>query len=157
MPEVKQHAQATPSWVDLATTDVDAAAAKVEPAGGTVVTQPFDVMDNGRMAVITDPEGAYLALWQPKESIGAEVVNAHGALCWNELAVDDPQKVMPFYRQVLSVDFGRMEAVDMEYWLLRVGGRDVGGVMPKNEQMKSLPSHGVPFSASSRWSNLQHS
>lgn len=34
MPEVKQYAQGTPSWGDLATTDVDAAAAKVEPAGG---------------------------------------------------------------------------------------------------------------------------
>ena len=37
MPEVKQYAQGTPSWGDLATTDVDAAAAKVEPVGGTVV------------------------------------------------------------------------------------------------------------------------
>ena len=29
----------------------------------------------------------------------------------------------------------------MEYWLLKVGGRDVGGVLRKTEQMKDLPSH----------------
>jgi len=140
MPEVTKYDQGTPSWVDLATTDVEAAA-KVEPAGGRVVMQLFDVMDNGRMAVITDPEGAYFALWQPKESIGAEIVNEHGALCWNEVAVDDPQKLIPFYEQVLNVKFGRVEGVDMEYWMLKVGGRDVGGMMPKNEQMKGLASH----------------
>jgi uncharacterized protein len=36
----------------------DAAAAKAREAGGTVVSEPFDVIDAGRMAVITDPEGA---------------------------------------------------------------------------------------------------
>ena len=41
---------------------------------------PFDVMDAGRMALLQDPTGAVFALWQAKDSIGAEVVNGHGAL-----------------------------------------------------------------------------
>ena len=39
-------------WVDSA----DEAATSVRGAGGNVVTEPFDVMDFGRMAVFTDPE-----------------------------------------------------------------------------------------------------
>ena len=41
-------------WVDSA----DETAVKVRDAGGSVVMEPFDVMDAGRMAVFTDPEGA---------------------------------------------------------------------------------------------------
>jgi predicted enzyme related to lactoylglutathione lyase len=41
-------------WVDSA----DQTAAKVRAAGGTVLTEPFDVMDSGRMGVFADAEGA---------------------------------------------------------------------------------------------------
>ena len=54
-------------WVESA----DEAAAKVKDAGGHVVTEPFDVMDAGRMAVVTDPEGAAFCVWQAKEHKGA--------------------------------------------------------------------------------------
>ena len=48
-------------WVDSA----DEAAARVLDAGGRVVMDPFDVMDAGRMAVLTDPEGATFRVWAP--------------------------------------------------------------------------------------------
>jgi uncharacterized protein len=40
-------------WVE----DADEAAAKAREAGGSVLTEPFEVMDAGRMAVLADPEG----------------------------------------------------------------------------------------------------
>ena len=40
-------------------------ASPVRDAGGTVVTEPFDVMDAGRMAVVPDPEGARSACGRP--------------------------------------------------------------------------------------------
>ena len=46
-------------WVD----DVEATAAVVRGAGGTVVAEPFDVMDAGRMAVVADPNGAVFGLY----------------------------------------------------------------------------------------------
>ena len=55
-------------WVDSA----DEAAAKARKAGGEVVTEPFDVMSAGRMAVLTDPEGAVFFVWQPKDHKGAK-------------------------------------------------------------------------------------
>src|SRR3954453_1214415 len=62
-------------WVD----DADETAAKVRDAGGTVLSEPFDVMGAGRMAVFADPEGAVFCVWQPGEHRGAELVNEHGA------------------------------------------------------------------------------
>ena len=56
------------SYVSVA--DVDATAALVAPAGGTVIMPPMDVMDAGRMAVIQDPTGAMLAIWQAKNHPG---------------------------------------------------------------------------------------
>ena len=50
-------------WVDNA----DETAAKARDAGGGVVVEPFDVLDSGRMAVLTDPEGAAFFVWQAKD------------------------------------------------------------------------------------------
>jgi uncharacterized protein len=80
-------------WVDNA----DAAAAKARDAGGAVVSEPFDVMDAGRMAVISDPEGAVFCAWQAKSHKGAGVVNEHGALNFNSLVTRDPERASAFY------------------------------------------------------------
>jgi len=61
-------------WVDSA----DEAAARARAAGGAVISEPFDVLDAGRMAVVADPEGAVFCVWQAKNHRGAKVVNEHG-------------------------------------------------------------------------------
>ncbi len=79
-------------WVDSA----DEAAAKARAAGGTAM-EPFDVMDAGRMAVVTDPEGATFCVWQAKRNRGAQVVNEHGSLNFNGLVTRDPERAEAFY------------------------------------------------------------
>ena len=49
-------------WVDSA----DETAAKAKEAGGGVFAEPFDVGDAGRMAVLADPSGAVLSVWQAR-------------------------------------------------------------------------------------------
>ena len=62
MPELSGHPA---FWgVYLAVDDVDATAAKVASAGGTLEAGPFDVMELGRTASIQDPTGARVNLWQ---------------------------------------------------------------------------------------------
>ena len=61
-------------------TDVDLKAKEAEAAGGTVHMQPFDVFDAGRMAVVADPAGAFLCLWQPKDNIGSYVLKESNTL-----------------------------------------------------------------------------
>jgi uncharacterized protein len=85
-------------WVDNA----DEAAAKVQAAGGAVVAEPFDVMASGRMAVLTDPEGAAFCVWQAKGHRGAQVVNEHGSLNFNGLATRDPEAARAFYGAVFG-------------------------------------------------------
>ena len=80
-------------WVQSA----DEAAAKVRQAGGRVLTDPFDVMDAGRMAVFTDPEGAAFCVWQAKEHRGARIVNEPGSLNFNGLNTRDPESAKLFY------------------------------------------------------------
>jgi uncharacterized protein len=80
-------------WVDSA----DETAAKVRDSGGGVMTEPFDVMDAGRMAVVTDREGAAFCAWQAKENKGAQIVNEHGSLNFNDLDSRDLDAAKSFY------------------------------------------------------------
>jgi predicted enzyme related to lactoylglutathione lyase len=85
-------------WV----TSADMTASKARDAGGAVVMEPFDVMDSGRMAVLTDPEGAAFFVWQAKNGKGAQIVNEHGSLNFNGLATRDPEKAKAFYGVVFG-------------------------------------------------------
>jgi predicted enzyme related to lactoylglutathione lyase len=87
-------------WVDSA----DEAAAKAKDAGGQVLTEPFDVMDAGRMAVLADPEGATFCVWQAREHKGARVINEHGSLNFNGLNMRDPDVAKRFYGAVFGWD-----------------------------------------------------
>ena len=87
-------------WVESA----DETAAKVRDAGGSVVMEPFDVMDAGRMAVFADPEGAVFMVWQANEHKGAKIVNEHGSLNFNDLHTRDPEGAKSFYGAVFGWD-----------------------------------------------------
>jgi uncharacterized protein len=85
-------------WVDSA----DETASKVREAGGAVAMEPFDVLDAGRMAVLTDRDGAMFCAWQPKNHKGATVVNEHGSLNFNNLATRDVDAAKAFYGAVFG-------------------------------------------------------
>lgn len=85
-------------WVDSA----DETAARGHAAGGTVLSEPFDVLDAGRMAVVADPEGAVFCVWQAKNHRGAKVVNEHGSLNFNTLYTRDPDAAEAFYAAVFG-------------------------------------------------------
>jgi len=100
-------------WVDSA----DETASKVVSAGGTVLMEPFDVMDAGRMGVFADPEGAAFCVWQAKQHKGARIVNEAGSLNFNGLNTRDVSAAKQFYGSV----FGwRTLALDggVEMWTL---------------------------------------
>jgi uncharacterized protein len=84
-------------WVDSA----DEAAASARKAGGTA-TDAMDVMDAGRMAVLTDLEGASCCVWEPGRNRGAQVVNEHGALNFNNLTTRDLERAKSFYGAVFG-------------------------------------------------------
>ena len=85
-------------WVQSA----DETAAKVTDAGGRVLMEPFDVMDSGRMAVFSDPEGAVFCVWQPDRHRGARIVNEPGSLNFNNLNTRDAAAARSFYGAVFG-------------------------------------------------------
>jgi uncharacterized protein len=85
-------------WVE----DADETAARVRGAGGSVLMEPFDIGDAGRMAVFADPEGAVFSVWQAGRHRGASVVNEAGSLNFNVLSTRDPDAAAAFYGAVFG-------------------------------------------------------
>jgi predicted enzyme related to lactoylglutathione lyase len=108
--------------------DADTTAKSIEAAGGKVMMPPFDVMDAGRMAVFTDPEGAVCAIWQPNQHRGAQLVNEPGTLCWNELASRDVEGAKRFYGAVFGWVGDTQTMGDMTYTEWKLNGESIGGM-----------------------------
>jgi uncharacterized protein len=126
-----------PIWnTYLAVDDVDEVATQVEPAGGKLLLAPFDVMDAGRMAVVMDPTGAAVGLWQARGHIGTTRVNEPGAMCWNELLTDDEGAAVAFYQRVLGLTTSTMEVGGAPYTVFVSGTDTVAGI--------AAPPPGVP-------------
>ena len=70
--------------------------------GGMVLSEPFDVMDAGRMAVFSNPEGAVFCVWQANQHKGAQIVNEAGSLNFNGLNTRDVAGAKSFYGSVFG-------------------------------------------------------
>lgn len=80
----------------------DETAAKVREAGGSVVIEPFDVFEAGRMAYLADPAGATFCVWQPNQMKGAGIVNEPGTWNWSDLRTTDAEGAKAFYGAVFG-------------------------------------------------------
>src|SRR5690242_12780668 len=87
-------------WVQ----DADETAEKVRAAGGSVLREPEDAGDFGRLAVFADPDGAAFTVWQAKRHRGAAVVNEPGSLNFNDLNARDLEGAAAFYGAVFGWD-----------------------------------------------------
>jgi uncharacterized protein len=125
--------------------DVDAAAGRARALGATIEMEPFDVVDAGRMALIRDPGGAVVSLWQPAGHIGAGLVNDVGAWSWNELVTPSVGAAKAFYGDL----FG-WRADDVPAGIPRasfsLGDLLIGGVHAPTEQEGDVPRWTVSFS-----------
>jgi uncharacterized protein len=145
----EREAGVPPHWASYVTVEsADDAAAKAKDAGGTVVMEPFDVMEAGRMAVVQDPTGAIFQVWEPRESIGATIVNVPGGLTWNDLSTTDPEGAQRFYSELFSWTFEKMSP-DYDYWVISNGDRANGGVRRQEEQevADGTPPNWMPYFA----------
>lgn len=136
-----------PAWTTyVGAANLDALAKRVSEAGGQILMEPVDVLDQGRMALFLDDQGAYLGAWQPGNFIGAGVVNEPGAPCWNELACRDIEKAKNFYGTVFGWE-GRTKAFgDSTYTEWYNVGKVVGGMVQMNEQWpREVPPHWMVY------------
>jgi predicted enzyme related to lactoylglutathione lyase len=91
-------AGATPHWATyVRVDDVDDTVRRANAAGGATIVPPLDAPPAGRLAVIADPSGATLGLWQPHERDGAQRVNEPSAWAMSALRTADLERVRHFY------------------------------------------------------------
>lgn len=136
-----------PAWgTYVSVADADDTIAKVKQAGGTVVLEPTDVFDAGRMAIFADPTGAFLSVWQPKNHIGAQIANEPGSFGWNELNTRDPNAAKAFYRAVFGWEPVDHAMGPTTYTEWKSGGRSVAGMLDMNPNVPAeVPPHWLVY------------
>jgi uncharacterized protein len=126
--------------------DADAAASTAAELGGSILMEAQDVEEIGRMALIADPSGAAVALWEPRGVIGAELVNAPGALCWNDLATTDVDGAMSFYGRLFGWTFEEVPGHQIRY-RIRNGQSENGSLYLQPEEERATPPNWLVYFA----------
>jgi predicted enzyme related to lactoylglutathione lyase len=133
-------------WASYVTVEsADSAATRATDVGGTLMAEPFDVMDAGRMAVIQDPTGAVFSVWEPHGSIGATLVNTPGSISMNQLNTGDPEAAERFYSALFGWRTEQVSADDPPYWGIYNGDRLNGGMMQMPPDQDAPPHWLVYF------------
>jgi len=120
------------AWmVHLASPDCDVTVERTRRAGGRVLEEPADVLDQGRTALLRDPAGATFALWQGRRHVGCQVVNEPGSLVRNDLVTRTPEPARQFYAAVFDFTLdGNPDMPGFDFtFLRRPDGHEVGGIM----------------------------
>lgn len=132
-----------PHWlIYVGTPDVDRTVRDVERLGGTTMLPPTDIPSIGRIATVTDPQGAAFAVHQPPDAPGPEADPGIGQISWHELATTDAAAAREFYRAL----FGWEETAvhDMGplglYRMFGRNGRTWGGMFDKPKDMPGPPA-----------------
>jgi predicted enzyme related to lactoylglutathione lyase len=144
----KQEGDTSPTaWsLYIGTDDIEALARKVQAAGGTVVAPPFDVGDQGRMAVFSDPSGAFVSAWQAGQ-MTKFVSGASNTYGWAELNARGLERAVAFYETVFGwthseQPFGEGEA----YTQLEHDGQPIAGALEMNPQIPAeTPSYWLVY------------
>lgn len=119
----------------------DATCEKVRQLGGNVAEPPFDIGDNLRLGLCTDPDGAKFDLWEPKGAHGTDVDGrAHGAPGWFQLVTPDSRRSASFYSALFGWKAEVMEALG-GYVNFHRGTKRVAGMM----QLAGLRPHWAVF------------
>jgi predicted enzyme related to lactoylglutathione lyase len=121
-------------WNSYVTVEsADRALERASHLGATVHAPAFDVLDAGRMGVIQDPQGAFVLVWEPRQTIGAYLVNANGALSWNELAAGDLDAASEFYGELFEWSFEPVPGGVPYLVIKNKDGRSNGGIRARME------------------------
>ncbi|MEH0108258.1 VOC family protein [Tersicoccus sp. MR15.9] len=115
----------------LAAGDVDAAAERVTAAGGQLLMPPFDVMNQGRLAVATDTSGAVFGVWQAGRRSGIARHSEDGTDVWNELHTHAYADARAFYAAVFGYHYEDLgDGRTFVYATIHPGpgAREIGGI-----------------------------
>lgn len=120
-----------PQWVSLlSVTDVDAAILAGKAAGATVSWGPRDIAERGRMALLTDPQGALVGLVTSSAGDPPDAQPTPGGWLWTEYWADSVDAAIAFYSRLAGYERGEISLQPgRTYTVLRRDGRPRAGVV----------------------------
>ena len=147
LPEAARKMGALPYWqANVEVADVDRAAALAKERGGGVYVAPVDVPEVGRIAVISDPQGAAIAVVAPASAMASHDTSKPGEFSWSELYTTDHEAAFRFYQELFGWE--RISDVDLgamgKYLVWGRGGKQLGGMMTMPAAMKTPDGRAVP-------------
>jgi hypothetical protein len=126
-----------PGWLGyIGVEDVDATATRIAAAGGMIIAPPTDVPGAGRVALVTDPQGApFYIMRGATEGATSDVFSPEAIGCcgWNELVTSDQAAALGFYGDMFG--YASNHAMPMgamgDYAFLEHHGVTIGAMMPQ--------------------------
>ena len=126
-----RHGKGPTRWIPyLCVESADQTTIRARDLRASVIAPPFDLDGLARKAVVHDPAGGVVGLWEPRGHRGAAILDAPGSLWWAELVARDFQGAEDFYG-------GRLDwkAVDtlrygIRYSVFKRGEDAVAGLLP---------------------------
>ena len=130
-----------PHWLShIHVENMDETVQKAKDAGGKLAAGPFDMTNVGRMAIIGDPQGGYVGVYQPE----GEGPSGEGVFVWEELATSDADAAQRFYEQVFGWTTADMGPEYGGYRIFNRGETGVAGLMAPEDP---VPTHWKPYVA----------
>jgi uncharacterized protein len=127
----------------LATGDIEASVTKAAEAGATVLAPAMPVGALGSMAVLVDPAGAVVGLWEAREHLGFGRRDEPGSVVWSEVHSKSFPASRDFYARVFGWSYDVTGDTDeFRYLTAKVDGADVAGLMDSARFLPdAVPSH----------------
>jgi predicted enzyme related to lactoylglutathione lyase len=121
----QQEAGQPPAWSTyVIVDDVDATFDQAKALGATVLMEPMQIMDAGRMFFVIDPVGAAIGFWQSGTHDGAELFNVPSTMTWNDLGCRNVDAAVDFYTELLGWSTSTMKMGDEStYTMFRLWAR----------------------------------
>jgi uncharacterized protein len=131
-----------PHWLSHVRVDkLDDTLEKATRAGGKVAAGPFEMGEVGRMAVIADPQGAYISAYEPADAGPVP----EGVFVWDELGTTDVDGAQRFYEQVFDWTTNDMGPDYGGYRIFNRGETGIAGMMTLQDA--SIPPMWLPYVA----------
>jgi len=121
--------------------DVDTALAAAKEKGAKVTAESFGFADLGHMALIQDPTGAPIGLWQDAHAS----VSSPASLAWHELSTHNAEVATQFYQQMFDWQAESEGQGPINIKMFTVGARPVAAMITLSTRFQAVPAHWLPY------------
>jgi len=129
----------TSEWIgNLSVADVDRAAALMAERGGVVERGPVDAPARGRLALVSDPDGALLLLLRASDGDPPDVDPRPGRWLWRELWTQNVDAAAALYTELAGYEVETVEHAGLPYHVLRDGGVPRAGMLEAPPEVNPL-------------------